>query len=950
MSVEPERVPGATYRIQFRRDFGFARAADLAPYLAALGVTDLYASPLFRARPESTHGYDVVDPRTLDPRLGAAGDFDSMSRALSARGMGLLLDIVPNHMAATAANPWFRDVLEKGGRSPFAGIFDIDWSEDERTLLPILGEPLSEAIASGRLSLELADSGLVVRYYDRVIPLDPATYGALLLHRSDRLEEALDGEDPLRREFRLLLDRVEALPPYSERPAEGAEPTGGRREAVKRRLIDLYRSRATLREFVDENIMEFNDTARDPALLAGLLEQQAYRLAFWREAARLLNYRRFFNISDLIGVRVEDPDVFEATHALTLRLAGEGKVTGLRVDHIDGLLDPGEYLTRLQSRLAASAGRPGPFFVVVEKILEGPEPLPPEWPVCGTTGYDFLCDVQGLFLDPAGLESLRRDFARRTGDARRIHEAAFEEKRRIIRMRLAPEARSLARELEPIAREATEAGELDPSELEAALVDVTAGLLVYRTYVCDLEVRPRDRDAIASAITAARSRGAASSAAVDVLERILRLEFPDALPAERRRAWLAFLLRWQQFTGPAMAKGVEDTAFYRLNSLLAVNEVGSDGEALSVDRFHARMEQRQRIWPHALNATSTHDTKRSEDVRARLTALTHMASEWERHLDHWMEWNAPHRGRIRNQAVPDASEEILLYQTLLGAWPFSDDEIDEFRRRLRGVLVKSLREGKVHSNWNDPDAAYEAPVLRFADRILEDTPGNRFLADFHAFRAPVSAEGAVRSLAQTLLKIAAPGVPDFYQGMELWDLSLVDPDNRRPVDFGLRQAALAELDARAAQDLPALLEDLCRHWTDGRIKLFVTSRALRVRASLPELFARGRYVPVGARGEDGSRLIAFARNRGNDWILTAAPLRAASLPSDGTPFGGFSFGDAAFALPPGAPRTWMDAFTGENRSAADGNLPASSLFRQFPVSLLVPAAPHTRTRRRESPK
>ncbi len=949
MSVEPERVPGATYRIQFRRDFGFARAADLAPYLADLGVTDLYASPLFRARPESTHGYDVVDPRGLDPRLGTAEGFDSLSGALSDRGMGLLLDIVPNHMAATAANPWFRDVLEKGMRSPFARFFDIDWSEDERTLLPILGEPLSEAIQDGRLTLEVADSGLIVRYYDRAIPLDPATYGDLLLHRSDRLEDALDAEDPLRREFQLLLDRVEALPPSSERPPEGGESTGGRREAVKRRLIELYRSRATLREFLDENILEFNDTAREPALLAGLLEQQAYRLAFWREAARHLNYRRFFNISDLIGMRVEDPDVFEATHALTLRLMGEGRVAGLRVDHIDGLLDPEEYLTRLQSRLAASAGRPGPFFVVVEKILEGAESLPPEWPVCGTTGYEFLRDVQGLFLDPEGLEALRRDFARRTGDARRMGEAAFEEKRRIIRTRLAPEARSLARELEPIAKEAVDGEDLDPSELDDGLVAVTAGLPVYRTYARDLDVPSRDRDAIASALAAAGRHGAGSPAALDALGKILRLEFPESLPPRRRRAWLAFLQRWQQFTGPAMAKGVEDTAFYRLNALLAVNEVGSDGEAVTVDQFHLRMEERQRLWPHGLNATSTHDTKRSEDVRARLTALTDLAPDWERRLDRWMEWNAPRRGRIREQAVPDASEEILLYQTLLGAWPFSDDEVAEFRKRLRGVIVKSLREGKLHSNWNDPDAAYEAAVLDFADRILEDTPENRFLADFHQFRGPVAAAGAVRSLAQTLLKITAPGVPDFYQGTEVWDLSLVDPDNRRPVDFGRWAAALAELDARPAHDLAALLEDLRRHWTDGRIKLFLTSRALRVRASLPRLFARGRYVPVGARGPDASRVVAFARNRGDEWILVAAPLRSASLPSDGSSLGGLSLGDASLALPPGAPRTWTDAFTGETRSAEDGGFSTGSLLGSFPASLLVSApSAAARTNRRKA--
>jgi (1->4)-alpha-D-glucan 1-alpha-D-glucosylmutase len=935
MRIEPERVPAATYRIQLGRDFGFARAADLVPYLAALGVSDLYASPVFRARPESTHGYDVVDPRRLDPRLGSAEDFGGLSRALSLRGMGLLLDIVPNHMAATPANPWFRDVLEKGRRSPFSRFFDIDWGEGDKTLLPILAEPLSEAIEKGQLSLEVADAGLVIRYFDRSIPLDPATYGEILLHRSGKLEEALDSEDPLRQEFRRLLDRIESLPPSSQRRTGEAGVPGGRREEVKRRLLELYRSRETLREFLDENIQQFNDTAQDPALLARLLEQQAYRLAFWREAARHLNFRRFFNISDLIGVRVEDPDVFEATHALALRLAGEGIVTGLRVDHIDGLLDPDEYLERLQSRLAASAGRPGPAYLVVEKILGREESLPEKWPVCGTTGYEFLRDVQGLFLDPEGLETLRRGYARRTGEERSMEDAAYEEKRRIIRTRLAPEASSLTRELEPIARETPEGENLSVRELGRALAEATASLPVYRTYVRGFAVSPRDKEVIERALAAARRRGAARPRGLEALARVLLLDFPENLPADRRRAWLAFVRRWQQFTGPVMAKGVEDTVFYLDNALLSVNEVGSDGEAVSAERFHQRMEDRLRFFLHGLNATSTHDTKRSEDVRARLSVLTEMASEWERRLDDWMEWNAPSRGRLREMTVPDASEETLLYQTLLGAWPLAEDEAVAFRKRLRGVLVKSLREGKRHSRWRDPDCEYEAGVLDFAERILGDSPENRFLSDFHAFHARLAAAGAVNSLAQTLLKIAAPGVPDFYQGTELWDFSLVDPDNRRPVDFERRRAALRELDAEAERNLSGLLDDLRRGWQDGRIKLYLISRALRVRASCPELFSRGRYLPIAARGPKSSRVIALARGRGEGWILAAVPRQVARWQSGDVPLGDFSFGGTSLSLPPGTPRSWRNALTGETHASREGLLPVDALWRRFPVCLLV---------------
>jgi (1->4)-alpha-D-glucan 1-alpha-D-glucosylmutase len=936
MSLEPERVPGATYRLQFRREFGFAAARDVVGYLADLGVTDLYASPLFRARPESTHGYDEVDPRSLDPRLGTPEEFEELSRSLADRGMGLLLDIVPNHMAASAANPWFRDVLEKGRRSPFARFFDIDWSAEEKTLLPILGETLSEAIEKGHLSLEIADSGLAVRYFDRSLPIDPATYGDVLLHRSDLLRESLDAEDPLRREFRRLLERIEALPPSSERPAG---LPGGRREEVKRRLLELYRSRETLREFLDENIQQFNDTGRDPALLARLLEQQAYRLAFWHEAARHLNYRRFFNISDLIGVRVEDPEVFEAMHVLALRLVGEGKVTGLRVDHVDGLLDPGAYLERLQSRLAASAGRPGPFFVVVEKILEGTETLPASWPVCGTTGYEFLRDLQGLFLDPEGLSKLREGYVRRTGRGTSRGEAAYEEKRRIIETRLAPEAGSLSRALEAISRGMPGAREVTARQLERAIVEMTASLPVYRTYVRGPEPSPEDRRILEATLASARGRGNATAASLDVLARVLLPDASLSLSEEERGARLAFVQRWQQFAGPAMAKGVEDTLFYLDTALLSVNEVGCDARAVGPEEFHRRMEERLRSWPHGLNASSTHDTKRSEDVRSRLNILTELAPEWEERLDRWMGWNAPLRPRLGEIVVPDVSEETLLYQTLLGAWPLWEREERSFLERLSGVLVKSLREGKRHSQWIRPDRAYEAAFLEFARRILEPSPENRFLSDFHAFRERVAAAGALHSLSQTLLKIASPGVPDFYQGTELWDFSLVDPDNRRPVNFPSRRAALAQLDAEAGRNLPGLLLELRREWRDGRIKLYVISRALRARSANPRLFARGAYAPVETRGPDASRVIAVARSRGNDWCVAAVPRQVAVWQSPTAPLGDLSFKDTTLELPRNAPRDWRDALTGETRCSEAGLLPVQLLLRDFPVALLLSQSP-----------
>jgi (1->4)-alpha-D-glucan 1-alpha-D-glucosylmutase len=933
MARTPDRV-AATYRLQLSRSTGFRQVRALVEYLDSLGVTDLYLSPILRARASSTHGYDVIDPTRLDPKLGDPEDFGALARDVEGRGLGLLLDIVPNHMAAVPSNPWFRDVLEKGQRSPFARFFDIDWSAEDRTLLPVLAEPLGEALEKGLLSLEIADAGLVLRYGDRTFPVDPASYRDLLTHGGERLEESLAPDDPLRAEWRRLLDRIEALPPHSSTEASPVA-TGTRREGIKRRLLALYRSREALRDFLDESLQELND-ASDPSRLEALLERQAYRLAFWRVSLSRLNYRRFFTVSELIGVRVEDPEVFEATHALLLRLAAEGRVTGFRIDHIDGLRDPEEYLSRLRARLEA-VGAPD-LFLVVEKILARDEGLPPSWPVDGTTGYEFAREAVGILCDPEGVERMRQAYALRTGETRAPGEIGRATKKRIIVTRLAAELRSLGRTLRRLAAGA--GMDLPEENLSRALVEVTSGLGVYRSYVRAAPVREADRARIKDAVDRARrAAGETIAPSLEFLSRVLRLDFPEHLPPSRREEWLAFVLRWQQFTPPAMAKGVEDTAFYRFHALLCLNEVGSDGEASSEDGFHAFQAERLAAFRGSLNATSTHDTKRSEDIRARIAVLSEIPDEWERRLERWSSWNAGLRSVEKGGAVPDPSAETLLYQTLLGAWPLEEPggEISAFRDRLDAFLVKAAREGKRHSSWIDPDLEYERALTAFARAILEPSSGP-FRADFLDFQARVAVHGAIGSLSLVLLKVLCPGVPDVYQGTEIWDFSLVDPDNRRAVDFGRRRALLEDLDVSERQDRRALLEDLRGRWKDGRIKLYLLSRALRFRRRHALLLRDGSYLPLRARGRRGEHVLAFARRLGGEAAVAIVPRWTTRLTTPESGFGRLDLAGARLPLPVAMPGRWRNVLTGRDVAARDaGNgaeLDVAEALEAFPVALL----------------
>jgi len=967
------RVPVATYRLQFSSEFGFDEARALIPYLDELGVSDLYASPLLQAREGSEHGYDVTDPRRLDPEVGDRGDFAALSATLKARGMGLLLDIVPNHMAASPENPWWRDVLRWGQHSKHANKFDIDWEAGRepgepsgKLVLPILGTPLKEVLANGELTLALGPDGFEIHYHNRYLPVCPNSY--LLI-----LEECLQTKVASPEDRAAVHQLAAIMVPDGDKKIvrSGLEGQAGKK------LWELYRNKATVRECVDRVIESWN-SAVDKTRFADLLARQHYRPVYWRDRQHQLNYRRFFNISDLVSLRIENEAVFQAVHARVLELTRAGAVTGLRIDHVDGLHDPEGYLVRLQKYLAAAVpgssygqaasptaiegpGAPG-FYVLVEKILEAGEELPETWPVAGTTGYDFMNVLNRLLVDAQGIGALDAFYVRLT-DAQTDFVALVDtQKRLVMRNLFASEMANLAEKLVRLASHDPRAKKLTSNDLEAALVGVTAAFPVYRTYTRGFTVSPCDREYIVEALTETARRGDGSEQARSFLRRVLLLEFDEGLPEGARRGWLEFVMRWQQFTGPIMAKGFEDTVLYLYNRLVSLNEVGSNpaDDVVSVAKFHHRMQARSVRSPHTMNATSTHDTKRSEDVRARLNVLSEIPEVWAKLVERWQEWNALKKPVMAGRPVPEGNTELLIYQTLVGAWPLGPLEEADFGKRIKEYLVKAAREGKTYTSWLNPDEEYEQALCTFTERILEDTRDNRFRQELQLLAEPVAYYGALNSLAQVVLKAMCPGVPDFYQGTELWDLSLVDPDNRRPVDFERRIALLKELQQRETS--PALAQEMLEAWGDGRIKLYVTWKVLNLRRVQAELFASGTYIPLKAVGPTQEHVCALARRSGENWVVAAIPRlpvrlttggSSVALPEAKPPVGESVWTNTVLVLPAVAPTRWRNILTGEvinvepaedtgRTTDADGGvtgaltLPLARILGNFPVALLTP--------------
>ncbi len=865
------RIPASTYRLQLSPDFGFADAAELVPYLDALGISDVYLSPILAPRPGSMHGYDVVDPSRLNPALGTPEDFDELAQRIRAHHMGILVDIVPNHMAASCDNPWWREVLARGEKSRFADFFDIDWQPPwpaarGKVIVPVLGDHYAAALERGELKVERTSDGAVLRYFDEWFPLDPSTIGSL-----------------------------------------------------------------------DEAAV--NELNRNPDALDELLTRQAYQLRYWKSERFEINYRRFFNISDLVGLRIEEQRVRAASHRFLGDLWEDRKITGLRVDHVDGLRRPRQYLQWLQDTFRGPAdSKP---YVVVEKILAPREDLDSSWPVAGTTGYDFLNKLNGVFVDPDGHRKIDQSYADFTGRPESFRSVVYEKKHFVIDWLFEAELDRMSHDLVGLAARLRQGRDLTANQLARALAAVSAGLGVYRTYSDGPSVCARDRRHIETAVATARAnRADIDVAAYDLVEQILLLEVPDSLLDDV----IEFVRTWQQFTPPLMAKGLEDTSLYVYNHLISLNTVGGEPDEgdVSLGEFHAFNRHRVDNWPGAMNATSTHDSKRGEDARIRVDVLSEMADEWERRLRCWAQWNEPKKMPPAVAEPPSRNEEMLLYQTLLGSWPLDDRELADYPERLRQYLIKSAREAKEETSWHDADPAHEYALVRFAERILDESGENPFLDDFLEFQEQIAFYGALYSLSQVVLKVASPGVPDFYQGSEFWNLSLVDPDNRRPVDYDARRSALEEMKSVPEEHLGAYAVSLLRDWKDARIKQLVTWRALQLRREFPSLFIHGDYHELYARDKFRPYVCAFSRSHDGRHIIAAAPRRMSRFvePFD-LPVGPLWNG-SCLRVPETLPTEWTNALTGERVEVVDQpecGLKLEQLFATLPVALLVSSSP-----------
>jgi len=932
----PFDTPLATYRLQLHREFTFAHATALLPYLARLGISHVYCSPFLKARAGSTHGYDVVDYSRINPELGDEASFARFCTSLGENGLGLILDFVPNHMGVGHAdNAWWLDVLEWGQASPYAGYFDVDWSPPRRDLagkllVPVLGKSYGAALTEGEIELRFgAETGTFDFWYaDHRLPVSPGDYGAILgpLAHAPALARALDA---LHESF-----LSEAAPRYQREVAS----------AAKDALAAAARDHSTKQD-IEKAVAAWQGIKGDSpswTRLHELLQRQSFRLAHWRTASDEVNYRRFFDIPELAGMRMGRIVVFRDTHEFLGRLLADGILQGLRIDHVDGLADPQRYCRRLNAFAAAIVPRDGSGkrlrpYILVEKILTGTEKLPQSWPISGTTGYDYLALANGLFIEPTGLAKLQRHWGRFTG---RGGDVNVEDE--IYRCRLLVIDRNLASELTYLVNWLADITEADwftrdftRKRVRDALIEIVAAFSVYRTYVTERGASDDDRRIIAEAVAKAHRRWqGADGEILDFIAALLTLDIRTRNPshfADKRVAILRFVARFQQYTGAIAAKAVEDTFFYRFVPLASTNEVGASPyrPTTSPGLYHEQMAERTAAWPLGMLASATHDTKRGEDMRARLDVLSEIPDEWARRVSRWQIYNRPHRGEASGRPTPSANDEYLLYQSIVGTWPMqpsgllrSDTQRKEYVARLKAYAIKAAREAKLETSWTAPDEAYEAGFERFIERLFEPAH-NHFTDSLLRFLPPILRFGAFNSLSQLVLKATAPGVPDFYQGNEFWDLSLVDPDNRQPVDYRTRRAALSSLDLASA----------ITRWRDGWLKLWLTERLLTLRNRRSGLFATGRYEPLTVTGGGAEHIIAFRRESGDEAVIVIVT-RLLSHVIRGE-LGAFWPGGAA--LSDTIIRTdgvWIDHFTGTRIRSEAQTILASAALERLPVAVL----------------
>lgn len=941
--------PRATYRLQLNKDFRFEDARRIVPYLAVLGISHVYLSPILMARPGSTHGYDIVDHNRLNPEIGDARDFDAFVDTLHRHGMGVILDFVPNHMYVGPDNSWWMDILEWGKSSPFASYVDIDWEPLEPTnmgkvLLPVLGDHYGAVLERGELQLcfEQSQGMFVIRYFDNVYPISPRDYPVLLQRAASASAEVAQHLTSVISDFsnclRMRGSRVRRMARH-----EGVK-------ALKARLARLAAEDEDVARALGGVVASFQgDVARPGTFdaLHRLLERQFYRLAFWRVAAHEINYRRFFDVNELAGLRMEQPELFEISHRLIGNLIATGKIQGLRLDHIDGLRSPKEYLSRVQALAAGDsygrsprrAGRPlRSFYVAVEKILASHERLRADWPVSGTTGYDFMAEVNGLFIDPSAESGITRAYWRFIGRDVDYREIVDESKRHIMRQTLASELNVLANAFNRLAKRSRRTRDYTTTGFRDALEDVIACFPVYRTYATVEGIAQEDRRIIGEAVDAAyRTTRTADTSIYDFIRAVLTLELTETGKGTYpRHAVIDTALKFQQYTGPVMAKAVEDTAFYRYVRFVSLNEVGSEPNrfGISPDSFHESARERLSRFPSSMISTATHDHKRGEDVRARLNVLSEIPAEWARRVRRWARLNVRLRRGVEGRRAPNPSDEYLFYQTIVGAWPFELSPpdfagLERVRERVRAYMLKAARESKVRTSWAAPHVEYEKALDAFVEATLDPDKSRPFLEDVAAFTHDIAPAGAINGLAQTVLKLTAPGVPDIYQGTELWDLSLVDPDNRRPVDYGARRMLLENSPVRA-------LDRLRKEWRTGAIKQYLIHRILELRCRRPQLFGLGAYLPVRATGPAARHIVAFARRHADEVLVTIVPRFVKQKFSDDETLRTCGWKDTSVVLEALTGNAGLyNLLSGEDVDVAgDGLLAVGEVFSKFPVAVL----------------
>lgn len=926
------RIPLATYRLQFTPVFTFLDAQSILEYLSELGITDIYASPIFKPSKGSHHGYDMVDPTQINPQLGGEGAFDRLLREVKRKDMGWIQDIVPNHMAFDSENRLLMDIFENGSMSKYYQFFDIQWDHPYenlkgKMLVPFLGDFYGRCLENGEIQLSYDQEGLNVRYYDWRWPLKMETYLKILAHDLMSLENKIPRENPDYIKFLEMIQNLGKLADFrdpNERYGQGA--------LLKLQLWQLYSSNPAIKEYIDAVIAKFNGSKGNPRsfdALDGLLSEQLFRLSFWKVGNEELNYRRFFTINGLASLQIEKKEVFEYIHAFIFRLISEGKITGLRVDHIDGLYDPYLYLRQIREQYRS-------LYIVVEKVLDFYEEFPAFFPVAGTTGYDFLNIVNEVFVEKRHQKAFTRAYMAWTGNQASYRELVVEKKRLFMGRYMAGDIDNLAHLLKRILSLNRHGKDMTMYALRRAIVEIMAQFPVYRCYMSEHNVSEADKIHIKEAVTRAQNHNPGLMHEINFIGKVLLLDFGN-VPEEDKEQYYHFTKKFQQFSGPLMAKGAEDTAFYIYNRFISLNEVGGDPSVfgLSLENFHEYMTKRQRLQPHSMSATSTHDTKRGEDLRARLNVISEIPKEWVGQVRVWHRYNKDKRKKVGAIKAPDKNDEYLIYMTLLGAYPFEEgaDHHEQFIQRMKEYIIKAVREAKVHTGWLKPDHEYENACTGFVEALLRRDGGNDFWETFYPFQRKVAAYGILNSLSQALLKLTSPGVPDIYQGGEFWDFSLVDPDNRRPVNYDRRVAALKEIQTRRNDPLKFIAELLASR-KDGRIKLFLIHKILQARRQYMDLFLKGEYVPLRTRGRFYNHILAFARKNSDFWSLSIVPRFLTSVISEEELPLGDKWDDTTLILPAQTPQQWENVIT-QQTVVAGQEIPLGKLLNDFPAALLV---------------